>query len=173
MVKQSAHLIFIWEDPLLNLAQETANFYQESWWNSLVTPGELQSCVLQHAITMFLPVWDLGASSVVPEDLSLLGWVVIDTAEEHSVFIVTGECVHGSSDHRMWRQYGPSKCQKPLTQQHCHNPEHLNYPVCSFYHFIIWHNTISTIVLCCVVFLSKQQNIYFVSLKYNFARCFV
>jgi hypothetical protein len=154
MVKQSAHLIFIWKDLLLNLAQETANLCKEFWWYSLVTPGELQSCVLQHAITMFLPVWDLGAISVVPKDLSLLGydsvtgWVVIDVSEEHSVFIVTGDCIHGSFDQLMWRQNGPSKCQEPLTQQHCHIPEYLNGPVCSFYHFIKWHNTICVVPLC-------------------------
>jgi hypothetical protein len=154
MVKQSAHLIFIWKDLLLNLAQETANLYKEFWWYSLVTPDELQSCVLQHAITMFLPVWDLGAISVVPEDLSLLGydsvtgWVVTDVSEEHGVYIVTGECIHGSFDQRMWRQNGPSKCREPLSQQHYHIPEYLNGPVCSFYHFIKWHNTIGAVPLC-------------------------
>jgi hypothetical protein len=61
-------------------------------WYSLVTPGELQSCVLQHTITMFLPVWDLGAISVISEDLSLLGyesvtvWEVTNVAEEQCLY---------------------------------------------------------------------------------------
>jgi len=154
---------------VLNLAQETANFYQEFWWYSSVSPREIQSCVLQHAITMFLPVWDLGAISVVPEDLRLLGhdsvtgWVVIHIAEEHSVFIVMRDCIHGSRPLNV-------KAIQSFKMLGTTDPATLSYPKiskssCLFIlslHHITLHNQCSTIVLC-----SSTSNKTFILLAWN------